>query len=124
MVKAFQSILSVFLLVYASAASDAGYTSVFNAKSPAGIYGTSDFNTVKIFPNPFNNTCKIEYELKESAQVRIELYDLLGVKVLEIENAFQSPGNFSYPINITQKGIFILQLKIKDQLRSYKLVNN
>ena len=124
MTKAFRYILSVFLLACANLASNAGLPSVSEGKSPLRIYSTTDFSTVKIFPNPFNNSCKIEYELKEPAQVKIELYDLLGVKVLEIENAFHNPGNFSYPINITQKGIFILQLKIKDQLRSYKLVNN
>ena len=47
------------------------------------------------FPNPFNPTTNITYELPISSRVKITIYDLLGNKVKQLVNNRQSSGNKS-----------------------------
>ncbi|MFC2084272.1 aryl-sulfate sulfotransferase [Bacteroidota bacterium] len=44
------------------------------------------------FPNPFNPTTSISYELVDRSDVRIEIYDVLGVKIAEVINQVQDAG--------------------------------
>ena len=41
-------------------------------------------NDVSIFPNPFSSIAKVQLNLAEHSQVRIELFDLLGRKLQDV----------------------------------------
>lgn len=48
------------------------------------------------YPNPFNPSTKIRYQLPEAAAVKIEIYNALGQKVRELlQNAEQQPGYYT-----------------------------
>ena len=44
------------------------------------------------YPNPFNPTTRLKYELPERAQVRIEIYNMLGQKIRVLLDEEQSAG--------------------------------
>jgi hypothetical protein len=44
------------------------------------------------FPNPFNNSTIISYELPKPALVSIEVYSVLGQKVATLEQGIKQPG--------------------------------
>ncbi len=46
------------------------------------------------YPNPFNSSTIIEYELPYSTNVRIDIYDVLGRKVVLLVNTEQAAGNY------------------------------
>ncbi len=50
------------------------------------------YNLGQSFPNPFNTSCVINYELPEKAQVRLEIYDLSGHKVRTLVDGEQAAG--------------------------------
>ena len=54
-----------------------------------------------VYPNPFSEEVLINYTLKESGKTKITIYDILGNKVKEIVNNFQSSGNHSIKWNGT-----------------------
>ncbi len=70
------------------------------------------------YPNPFNATTRICYEISRASDVQIRIYNLLGKVVKTMVNSHQSPGE--YELNWDGKddqnrlvagGIFILELK-------------
>ena len=44
------------------------------------------------FPNPFNLTTQIMYQLPEASEIHLVIYDLLGQKVRTLVNTQQAPG--------------------------------
>lgn len=44
------------------------------------------------YPNPFNPTTSLTYQLAEAAHVRLEVFDLAGRRVAELVNTEQAAG--------------------------------
>ena len=47
------------------------------------------------FPNPFNPTTRIDYNLKESGKVYVKVFDVLGKNVKTLVQDFQNVGPHS-----------------------------
>lgn len=55
----------------------------------------SDFTLGQNFPNPFNLSTRISYQLKKSAVVRLSVYDLTGKEIGRLVAEYQVEGVFS-----------------------------
>lgn len=54
-----------------------------------------EFALLQNFPNPFNTSTTIPYNLAEDAHVRIEIYNVMGQRVSTIVNETQSAGKYT-----------------------------
>ncbi len=65
------------------------------------------------YPNPFNSTTKISYEIPSMAQVKLEIYNLLGQKIKTIIDEIQSTGRYeiSFDASYLTSGVYIYQLR-------------
>jgi len=45
-------------------------------------------------PNPFNPSTRIRFEIAKEAHVRINIYDVTGRRVRQLENARMGPGGY------------------------------
>ena len=75
------------------------------------------------FPNPFNPSTTISYDLKQWSLVKIDIYDLLGRNVLSIGETIKPPGQHSFQFygtdQIGQKlssGIYFYNLTVKEPM--------
>ena len=50
---------------------------------------------VNVYPNPFNPSTTISYDLPESAPVSVVIYDVLGQQVRQLISQFNSAGRYS-----------------------------
>lgn len=51
------------------------------------------------YPNPFNGSTKIEYEIFYNDWVKLEVFNLIGEKIAELVNDYQSPGKYVVEFN-------------------------
>ncbi|TAL70411.1 MAG: T9SS type A sorting domain-containing protein [Bacteroidetes bacterium] len=81
---------------------------------------TSEFS---VYPNPNDGEAVIVYSLKENSNVRIELFNNLGQKILTITNEVQNQGTYEKKFNTKQflSGSYFLRLSI-DEYSSEKLM--
>ena len=55
-----------------------------------------------IYPNPFNPSTRIQFDLPERAQVTLQVMDVLGRKVIELPaQAFEAGANHTIELNAT-----------------------
>ncbi len=66
------------------------FSKLFPALSPKFI--PEKFELYNNFPNPFNPTTTIRFDLPENTHVKITVYDILGKKVTELINSEQEAG--------------------------------
>ncbi len=64
------------------------------------------------FPNPFNPSTNIKYQIPEASLVKVVVYDLLGRKVAMLINQYQSAGfyNISFDASKLTSGIYIYKI--------------
>ncbi len=72
---------------------------VFSIKSIAGVYSQSPqvpekFGLKQNWPNPFNPSTTIEYNLEKTSQVTLYIMNSLGEKITTIIDENKSPGNY------------------------------
>jgi PKD repeat protein len=80
--------------------------------------------TLLNYPNPFNGSTTISYNISTSSAVELDVYNLLGVKVATIEGGTKASGNCTLEWNAQHlsEGIYLLQLKANDQLITKKII--
>ncbi len=88
------------------------------------IESQEDLSNLKIYPNPMNETGFIEVELKEDAQVNIQIFDLSGKLVSNIENRNLRRGNNKIQFNAGdfRNGTYIASVQTADEVKVAKFV--
>ncbi len=93
----------------------------FSENVEVTINNTSGFKLFQNYPNPFNPTTFIKYcvpfsSRKESLEVSLVVYDLLGTKVKTLVNTKQTPGVHvvSFDASGLPSGIYYYELKVGD----------
>jgi hypothetical protein len=54
-----------------------------------------DFVLRENYPNPFNPSTTIPYEVNKAGAVKITIYDILGREVTQLVNKYHSPGSYT-----------------------------
>ena len=89
----------------------------------------NNFLVLSNYPNPFNPSTIIYYELPRAENIEIKIYDIIGREVRTILSKFQKAGiyniswdgrsNFNKPV---AAGVYLCRLKTKDQSKVHKMV--
>jgi tetratricopeptide (TPR) repeat protein len=64
------------------------------------------------YPNPFNPSTVIRYQLSEASQVSLKIYDVMGREVTTLVNSFQNKGSYDVTFNAQSlsSGIYFYKL--------------
>jgi hypothetical protein len=79
---------------------------------------------VQLFPNPADETVQVAFSLTESADVQIQIYDLLGRLQLQGMKQKMSAGKQQIPLNVKQLpvGIYSVEVRAGGKKMAQKLV--
>jgi pectinesterase len=78
----------------------------------------------KNYPNPFNPTTTIDYNLPESGPVLIRIYDMIGRQLMKVVNKDQAAGHYSISFNAVHlaSGIYFYQMEAGNFIQTQKMV--
>jgi photosystem II stability/assembly factor-like uncharacterized protein len=82
-------------------------------------------NNLSVYPNPYRESVRIDYTLQQNASVKIEVFNVLGLRILEVHNGFQNPGVYTYDImagELDQSSISYLRFTVDGETTVKKLV--
>ncbi len=98
-----------------------GYSSVTGIKNP---HKREDFQLSQNFPNPFNPTTTIQYQLPKAGNVTIRVYDILGNEVATLVNGEKPAGVYETKFNASNlsSGLYIYQLKAGNFMQTKKMM--
>ena len=110
------------------------YTSEFVEPAEENVFyqvGESDFGQLirelsieSNYPNPFNPTTRLTYEVPEAGAVVLDVYDVLGRRVATLVNDNEHPrGSFTVDFDAAElsSGVYIARLKQGGQVVSEKM---
>jgi len=83
----------------------------------------STFDLRQNFPNPFNPSTVISYQLPVSAQVSLKVYDVLGNEVASLVNLQQEAGSYNVTLDASTlaSGTYIYRLIAGDYVAVKKM---
>jgi len=89
--------------------------------------GESGFLNYSVFPNPFNDDIKINYELAEKTNMHIGIYDVTGKRVYDlVSNEKQPQGVYSYRLNASDisltPGIYFIKFEFDNNVITEKII--
>ncbi len=88
-----------------------------NRKSGTGIDDPlADILNLQVYPNPFKEKTLLKYSLPKESNVKIEVFNIIGDKVIELIDARQSPGMHSLNIEAPQlnnaNGLYYVKVSV------------
>ena len=105
------------------------YVNRYDYLSTEDIATPTDFALHDNFPNPFNPTTQIRFDLPIKGDVRFTIYNMLGHKVREYNMKGLSAGYHTLTWNATNNlgspvssGIYFYQIQTKDILKTKRMV--
>ncbi len=89
-----------------------------------GISIPDKFLLSQNFPNPFNPTTHISYNVVNTGTVELTLFNVLGQKVQTLMNEVKEPGDYSFKLNAgnLSSGVYFYKMTQQGQTLTRKLV--
>jgi hypothetical protein len=89
---------------------------------PAGTPGT--FRLLGNYPNPFNPTTTISYDLPRTSDATLTIFDVLGREVRELASGMQPAGTYDVTFDATglPSGVYFYRLQARDYVETKRMV--
>ena len=99
-----------------------------NIVEPAtSVYNTQDnepgFHLHQNYPNPFQSTSSIIYEIPQECYVDIRVFDVMGQEITTLVSSKKGPGQYSVDFNTKDLpgGVYFYVMRAGDNIQTRKL---
>ena len=80
-------------------------------------------NTLCIYPNPMTDGCSIDFEATVSGKTTLELFDMTGKRVLQIQELL-SKGHHTYNLSGISSGMYSLKIESDNYSYTAKIISS
>ena len=96
------------------------YSKVLKVK----INGSAKYDLEQNFPNPFNPSTTINYQIPQTGFVTLKVYDILGKEVETLVKEPKNQGRYTVNFNASglASGIYIYQIRVNDYVSSKQML--
>ncbi|MFA7082098.1 MAG: T9SS type A sorting domain-containing protein [Bacteroidales bacterium] len=79
---------------------------------------------LRLYPNPANSSTTLEYNLRETSNVTLQVYDMNGRMVSSLDNGRQQAGQHSLQMNVQnlKGGIYMVRIITNNSTNTAKLI--
>ncbi|MBP6429233.1 MAG: T9SS type A sorting domain-containing protein [Bacteroidales bacterium] len=79
---------------------------------------------LRLYPNPANSSTTLEYNLSETSNVNLQVYDMSGRMVSSLDNGRQQAGQHSLQMNVQnlKSGIYMVRIITNNTTSTAKLI--
>lgn len=89
-------------------------------------FSASNIGKMDVYPNPSKGNTFIEYAINANAEVSLDVYNLLGIKVQSLVNAYQLSGEYHCNFNPKnaglEPGIYFIALSANGKTRTKQII--
>lgn len=99
------------------------YIDDINISQSSGVKEVSNTNFINVFPNPSSNYTTVEILFEKSENINLAVYNMLGKKVLTLDNIFMKTGSNTININTQglDNGVYFMNLYIGGKIFTEKI---
>jgi hypothetical protein len=83
----------------------------------------TNFGLFQNYPNPFNPSTTIRYDIPNDGIVRLKLYSILEVEIMELLNEFKVSGTHTYILNASNLPSVVPQIYLYYEIKNHYLCN-
>ena len=84
----------------------------------------SEFNLFNNYPNPFNPSTNIKFDIPKSSNVRLSIYDSKGALISELVNSKLTAGTYSYSFDaaMLSSGAYFYRIETDDFVDTKRMI--
>lgn len=85
----------------------------------------TEFSMMRNYPNPFNPTTMLQFNIAASANVNLNIYNLNGELVKSVlNNAYRTPGQYEMSVDMSElpSGVYVSVLEQGGQVQTSKMM--
>ena len=88
------------------------------------VLNPTDYILYQNFPNPFNPTTTIKFDLPKDGLVTLEVYDILGRKITTLINEQRIAGRYEQTFDASSlvSGVYVYKINAGDFISSKKMI--
>ncbi len=91
--------------------------------STVGIAKKDINNGLTVYPNPSSSSSTIYYSLKKDSEVKVEVFNELGEKIISlVNNEKQSEGDYFYTLSVEKSGLYFVKLQTSENVLIQKIL--
>ena len=97
---------------------------VTSVKTQTGSTAPTRFVLENNYPNPFNPSTIIQFEIPSTSQVKLDIYNILGQKVAELVNQQMAAGHYKISFNAVNlsSGVYLYRLQAGNFVAMKKMI--
>ncbi len=87
-------------------------------------YVPTEFNLHQNFPNPFNPSTIIRYDVAQASHVKLDVYNIIGQHIITLVNEEKAAGAYKVEFNVKDlpTGIYVYSVRIGEFVNTKKMI--